>query len=275
MPLGGIWFMSRFMTGSFTEKLSGLDQESKPTQATAAVVQPTTLPDQLASWFTGSSLERASFAFAWRIMGRDRKFKLKTYPQLGFGMVYIVFMSLRGGSLGSSAFTTLFSLYFAGLYGMVAQYQLSASDSFKASWLYGAAPIRQPGEILSGSLKAIVVKLVTPFYLLVAAFLIWRNGTDQFSDIVLGYSSTLVMLLVSALFSDRRMPFSTPVDSVNRSNTGRSFITLIVLGLIGGLHYGLTLIPYGVWGGIVFSMLTVWLLMRQYQRTNWSQIVMA
>ncbi len=275
MPIGGIWFMSRFMTGSFTEKLSGLDQESKPTPATAAVVQPTTLPDQLAGWFTGSSLERASFAFAWRIMGRDRKFKLKTYPQLGFGLVYIVFMSLRGGTFNNSGFATLFSLYFAGLYGMVAQYQLSASDSFKASWLYGAAPIRQPGEILSGSLKAIIVKLVTPFYLLVAAFLIWRNGTDQVSDIVLGYISTLVMLLVSALFSDRRMPFSVPVDSVNRSNTGRSFITLIVLSLIGGLHYGLTLVPYGVWGGIILSLVTVWLLMRQYQRTNWHQIVMA
>ncbi|QJD78085.1 ABC-2 family transporter permease [Spirosoma rhododendri] len=276
MPVGGIWVMSQFMTGSFTEKLSSLDQDSKSAQPIAATVaQPTRLLDQLAGWFTGSLLERAAFAFAWRIMGRDRKFKLKTYPQLGFGFVYIVFMSVRGGGFNNSEFSTLFSLYFAGLYGMVAQYQLSASDSFKASWLYGAAPIRQPGDILTGALKAIIVKLVTPFYLLVAAYLLGKNGFDKVDDIMLGYANTIVMLLASALLSDRRMPFSVPVDAVNQSNTGRSLLTLVVLTLVGGLHFILTLIPYGVWGGIVLALLVVWLLMRQYQRTNWNQIAMA
>lgn len=276
MPLGGIWVMSRYMTGSFTEKLSGLDQESKPAQSTdTPTTQPTRLPDQLAGWFTGSSLERAAFSFAWRIMGRDRKFKLKTYPQLGFGLVYVVIMSVRSTELSNSSYFNLFALYFAGLYGMVAQYQLSASDSFKASWLYCSAPIRQPGDILTGALKAIIVKLVTPFYLLVAAYLLWRNGFDKISDILLGYVNTIVMLLVSALLSDRRMPFSVPIDSVNRSNTGRGLITLFVLGLVGGLHFALTLLPYGVWGGIGLAGLAVWLLMRQYQRTEWNQIVMA
>jgi hypothetical protein len=275
MPSIGIWVMSRYMTGSFTEKLSGLDQENRSTQPIPiTTTQPTKLPDQLAGWLTNSSLERATFAFAWHIMGRDRKFKLKTYPQLGFGLVYVVIMSVRSSELSNSSYFNLFALYFAGLYGMVAQYQLSASDSFKASWLYGAAPIRQPGDILTGALKAIIVKLVTPFYVLIAAYLLWRNGFSNINDILLGYANTIVMLLVAALLSDRRMPFSMPIDAVNQSNTGRGLITLFVVGLVGGLHFALTLFPYGVWVGVVLALLAVWLLIRQYQRTTWDQIVM-
>ena len=278
MPFAGLWFMNRFLTLDFTQKLSNIDQESRPTAATQTerAVRQTDVGwvDRLADWITTTPLERASFAFTWRITGRDRKFKLKTYPQLGFGLAYVVIMSIQGQSLGRSGFFYLFALYFAGIYVMVAQYQLSISDNYKASWLYGSAPIRQPGDVLSGSLKAIIVKLMTPFYILLACYILFRYGLDKTPDVVLAFFNSLIMLISAALLSTRHMPFSVAPDVLKQNNTARGMLVGLVLGVVGFTHYGLTLIPYGVLCAIPISALVGWYLLQQYRQTGWGKIEM-
>ena len=274
-PFAGLWFMNRFLTAGFTQKLGGLDQESRP--ATDVSVSKTLSAglnwvERLAGWLTTNSLERAAFAFTWRITGRDRKFKLKTYPQMGYGLAYVFLVSFQGRSMGNSSFSYLFALYFAGLYVMVAQYQLSVSDNYRASWVYGSAPIRTPGDVLAGSLKALIVKLLTPFYLLLSLYILYRYGTDKLGDVLLAYSNSLVMLLSATLLSTRHMPFSIEQDALKQNNTARGLQVSVVLGVVGFAHYGLTYLPYGVWIAIPFSAAIVWFLFRQYKKTGWEQI---
>ncbi|QHV98508.1 ABC-2 family transporter permease [Spirosoma endbachense] len=277
-PILGLWFMNRFLTTNFTQKLGSMDQESQPVPLATSTqtVQSGRVAwvDKLSAWFTDNALERAAFAFTWRITGRDRKFKLKTYPQLGFGLAYVIVMSLQGSSFGSSGFFYLFALYFAGLYVMVAQYQLSVSDNYRASWIYGSAPIQTPGDVLSGSLKALIIKLLLPFYSLLASYILYRYGIDKISDVLLAFSNSLVMLISAALLSSRYMPFSTAQDALKQSNTARGLLTSLVLGLVGFSHYGLTYIPYGTWIALPLSVLTFWILLRYYKQTDWSQIMM-
>ncbi len=166
MPVLGLWTMNRFLTGNFIRQLSSLDQETQPElRRPASDGTPLTGQssgggiDRLAGWLTRNPLERAAFGFAWRVTGRDRKFKLKTYPQLGFALAYTVGMSFQ--KMGGMFY--LFALYFAGIYVMVAQLQLSVSDNYRASWVYGSAPIRQPGDVLVGSLKALIIKFCCHF----------------------------------------------------------------------------------------------------------------
>ncbi|GAB4021919.1 hypothetical protein [Spirosoma koreense] len=278
-PIAGLWFMNRFLTTDFTQKLSGIDQEVRP-EATVLPSTRVSEPDRLGwverlgGWFTSNSLERAAFAFTWRITGRDRKFKLKTYPQLGFGLAYVLVMSIQRNPFGSSDFFYLFALYFAGLYVLVAQYQLSVSDNYRASWIYGSAPIPKPGDILAGSLKALIIKLLTPFYLLLSIYILYRYGADKISDVLLAFSNSLVMLLSAALLATRYMPFSIMQDALRQNNTARGLLVSVVLGIVGFSHYGLTLIPYGVWAAIPVSVATVWVLLRQYKKTGWEQIEM-
>lgn len=278
MPFTGLWFMNRFLTTDFTQKLSGIDQENRPLQATdsaqAVRSNRSSLVERLSDWFTTNPLERAAFAFTWRVTNRDRKFKLKTYPQLGFGLAYVAVMSFQGQSLGSSSYFYLFALYFASLYVMVAQYQLSVSDSYRAAWVYGSAPIREPGDVLSGALKALIVKLLTPFYVLLAAYILFRYGTDKIADVLLAYLNSLVMLISSALLSTRYMPFSVAQDALKQNNTARGLLISLILGLVGFSHFGLTYVPYGVWVTIPLSAGLFWYLFAQYRRTGWGKIEM-
>lgn len=278
-PFAGLWFMNRFLTTDFTQKLSGIDLESRPVVAADSTQRSTvTSPgwlETLSDWLTTNPLERAAFAFTWRITGRDRKFKLKTYPQLGFGIAYVVMMSFQSRSLGSSGFFYLFALYFAGLYVMVAQYQLSVSDGYRAAWVYGSAPIQYPGDLLSGSMKAIIVKLLAPFYLILASFILFRYGTDKLSDVVLAFSNSLVMLISAALLSTRYLPFSVAPDAIKQNNTARGLLVSVMLGVVGFSHYGLTYLPYGTWIALPASMLLFAYLFRQYRQTDWGKIEMA
>lgn len=277
-PFAGLWFMNRFLTADFTQKLSGIDQENRAQPLMQAELKPARAlawMDRLSNWVTTSSLERTAFAFTWRVTGRDRKFKLKTYPQLGFGLAYVVIMSFRGQVFGAASYFYLFALYFAGLYVMVAQYQLSVSDNYRASWIYGSAPIQEPGEVLSGSLKALIVKLLTPFYILLASYILYRYGTDKIDDVLLAFANSLIMLTSAALLSTRHLPFSIAPDALKQNNTARGLLVSLVLGIVGFSHYGLTYIPYGVWVGTPLAIAVFWFLLRQYRRTSWEQIEMA
>ncbi|MFD2572325.1 hypothetical protein ACFSUS_16915 [Spirosoma soli] len=277
-PFAGLWFMNRFLTTNFTQTLSGIDQENRtePSTTSAQSAAPTNsvFLERLSTWFTTSPLERAAFGFTWRITGRDRKFKLKTYPQLGFGLAYVVVMSLQSRRSDASGFFYLFALYFAGIYVMVAQYQLSVSDNYRAAWIYGSAPIRDPGDVLSGSLKALIIKLLTPFYVVLAGYILYRYGVDKLSDVLLAYSNSLIMLMGAALLSTRYMPFSVAQDALKQNNTARGIAISLVLGVVGFSHYGLTFLPYGVWIAIPLSIGLFWYLFRQYRRTSWAQIEM-
>lgn len=275
IPFAGIWFMNRVLGPVFNAKLAGLEQDSKPSvEEETAIESASSFMQRLARLLTNNPLERAAFGFTWRVTARDRKFKLKTYPQLGFGLAYIIFMSMSDGSFNRSGGFYLFALYYTGLFVMTAQYQLSASDDHKAAWVYGSTPISQPGEILSGSMKALIVKLMLPFYTLVAAYITYRYGIGKFGDVVLAFSNSLTMCMCSALLTERRFPFSIPQDVIKRSNTARGLVILLLLGIIGGLHYGLTLVPYGVWIAVPFSIGTFWYLFSRYRQTGWDRIAL-
>ncbi|WP_020598519.1 hypothetical protein [Spirosoma panaciterrae] len=276
-PFAGLWFMNRFLTTDFTQKISSIDQDGRttPSTLTSASAHRQNWVEQVADWFTGNSLERAAFAFTWRITSRDRKFKLKTYPQLGFGLAYVIAISFQGGGLGSGNFFYLFALYFGGIYVMVAQYQLRVSDNYRASWIYGSAPIQEPGSILSGSLKAIIIKLLVPFYALLSSYVLFRYGFDKISDVLLAFSNSLVMLLSAALLSTRTMPFSVEQDAMKQNNTARGLLISLVLAVVGFSHYGLTRIPFGVWVALPLSIALCWYLLQQYKKTAWESIEMA
>ncbi|CCG98552.1 hypothetical protein FAES_0541 [Fibrella aestuarina BUZ 2] len=279
VPFAGLWLMSRVLGPLFGNRMATLDlAERQPTapQPTATNVPGSlakpSLADRLAGWLTTSPLERATFTMIWHLTSRDRKFKLKTYPSLAFGIVYVVMMSSRQSGMASFSQSHLFILYLSSLYMLGAIMQITVSDSYKAAWIYATTPISRPGELLAGGLKAVIVKLMLPYFALLAAYVFYRKGIDVLPDVLLALTGSLVMLLISVTMGERSLPFSMTQDAVQQNMTTRSLISMLVVGLVGVAHWGLSYIPYGVWAAIPIMLLIAWLLFRSYRRTDWGGI---
>ena len=281
MPFAGLWLMARVLAPAFNRKLGGLDAEANaPEQAvlTGSLVPPSTsLADRMGTWLTTNSLERAAFSFVWHISDRDRQFKLRAYPQLGYGLAFVLFTTLRqtgylGGAEGGPV-NHLLILYMGVLFMIAAMGLTAISDQFKAAWVYASAPITRPGEMLAGRFKAITVKLMLPYFALLAAYVFYLKGPGVTLDVVLAFVNSLAMLLMIELFQKRHLPFSTSQDALKKSATARSFLILPVIGLIGVIHWGLRqYIPYGTIVALPVMVGFVWLLFRAFRQTTWAEI---
>ncbi|MEZ0608738.1 hypothetical protein ACAW74_09490 [Fibrella sp. WM1] len=279
VPFLGLWVMSRVLGPIFGNRMATLDLATNSAAAPQTVVANVSgslakpsLADRLAGWLTTSALERATFTMIWHLTSRDRKFKLKTYPSLAFGIVYIVMMSSRRSGMASFSQSHLFILYLSSLYMLGAIMQITISDNYKAAWIYAATPITRPGELLSGGLKAVIVKLMLPYFALLSAYVFYRKGIDVLPDVLLALTGSLVMLLISVTMGERSLPFSMTQDAVQQNITTRSLLSMLVIGLVGAAHWGLSYIPYGVWAAIPVMLLIAWLLFRSYRQTDWSGI---
>ena len=280
VPFVGLYLMNRVLAPVFSRKLAGLDQAEKAERpvpaaaADAALVAPVSLANRVANWLTTSSLERAGFLFVWLSTGRDRKFKLRTYPGLGFGLAYAVIMTLNSSKPGAghNGGFYLFILYFGSIYLLTALMQLSVSDNYKAAWIYESAPMQQPGQILGGGLKALVVKLMIPYFCLLAAYVLYLKGPVILPDVLLAFVNSLVMLLITAVMGKRHLPFSVAQDVIKNSSTARTFVSMFIAGMVGVAHWGLTYVPYGQWLMLPVMLVVVVLLYRSYSRTTWGEI---
>ncbi|MBO0950016.1 hypothetical protein [Fibrella forsythiae] len=280
VPFAGLYLMTRVLAPIFSSKLATLDQEEKaepvarPISTSQPVAPSLPLAEKLASWLTSSPLEHAGFTFVWFITGRDRKFKLRTYPGLGFGLAYAVVMGLNHqssmGRQGSSFF--LFILYFGGIYIMTALMQIAISDNYKAAWIYESSPMSQPGLLLAGGIKALVIKLMLPYFCLLAGYVLYVQGTSAIPDVLLACVNSLIMLLITAVMSKRHLPFSMAQDVVRNSTTSRSLLSMFIIGLIGVAHWGLTYIPYGRWVALPVMIGVAVVLFRTYQQTQWHEV---
>ena len=279
VPFAGLYVMTRVLGPAFSTKLAGLDQEEtvRPVNPPADARQPRTaslsLAERMANWLTSNSLEHAGFTFVWFITGRDRKFKLRTYPGLGFGLAYAVVMSLnKTSSMGQGSGFYLFILYFGGIYLISAFLQIAVSDNFKAAWIYESSPVSQPGPLLAGGLKALIVKLMIPYYCLLAAYVLYLKGIAVLPDVLLAFVNSLVMLLITAVMSKRHLPFSMAQDVVRNSTTSRSFLSMFIVSLIGAAHWGLSYIPYGTWFALPVMVGVALILFRSYRQTRWNEV---
>lgn len=281
MPFAGLWLMARVLAPAFNRKLGGLDAEANAPEQTvlaASTTPPTqSLANRLGAWLTTNSLERAAFSFVWHISDRDRQFKLRAYPQLGYGLAFVLFTTLRqtgylGGAKGGPV-NHLLILYMGVLFMMAAMGLTGVSDQFKAAWIYASAPITRPGEMLAGRFKAVVVKLMLPYFALLTAYVFYLKGPGVALDVVLAFVNSLAMLLIIEFFQKRYLPFSTSQDALKKSTTTRSFLILPVIGLIGVIHWGLSsYIPYGTVVALPVMAGFVWLLFRAFRQTSWGEI---
>lgn len=287
VSLGSIWLVIRFLAPSFNQKLamlSGGDTRVVAGSAIASGVRGVGYADRLANWFTFSSVERAGFLFTWKWALRNRGFRMRVYPAIGYIVVWFVISIYRNvfqlGDSGSGSSSIMLSA--AGLLGLIylscfifisAIQQISQADEYKASWIFYSSPVSLPGAVLLGTLKALLAQFFLPLAVLLLVLGISRQGLPAVPNLLLGFSNQVLISGLLLLMNYKKLPASLPANKADATgNFLRGMLMLLFNGGFGLVHYFIYSFTVVVWISVVLSGLSVWLVYRRIARVSWSEL---
>jgi hypothetical protein len=281
IPVVSIFIVIRFLAPGFNRAIGRLGTaDSSQAVPGQKLKESRSLPAFFSKLFAFNPIERATFKLTWRISGRDRKFKLKTYPTFGYMMIIIFVLTVfnKGEILQAINSMPLTKKYIIFLYAgciliPVSILQQRLSDNYEASWIYYGMPCPRPGLILRGSLKALIVKfgfsLFFPLALIV--LLIW--GFHVLDDILLAFLSMIFSSIVVAFTVRRDLPFSRKYGVGKEAEKGvAGFAMMLVPITLGLVHFGLTYVPYALLIAIPVMALIITAAFKLYGGITWGTI---
>ncbi|TDW99207.1 hypothetical protein [Dinghuibacter silviterrae] len=285
IPPLSIWAVVRFLGPSFDRKLSGLGAGT-PAVVTKKRRGRGTFYRSISAWVTKGNAESTGFEISWLLTGRSRDFKLKVYPSFAYVLVYFFYYGLQGrgqSSLGETwrhlpeTKTYILLIYMSSLAMITAITNLVYSDKYKASWVYYVSPLRVPGEVLVGSVKAMLVKYFIPFYLAVAVFALYIWGIRILPDLALGLANVIWFGLLMGYVRLKKLPFSASMSI--QAGTGRFMKGLMIVLIptaVGFGHYFIRLflpaLSWVIWLIFVLAAILVWLLYSRYREVSWAEL---
>lgn len=285
MPMLGVYVVVRFFAPTFNQKLAQISGSSGEAAVANKVTSGRpTYSQWMANLFTQKGIEQASFLFSWRMMLRNRDFKLKVYPAIGYMLVIFAVSFLRNNSLSDltegldlssrkSNITIMMLLYITGLVSITSLGQMNFSEHYKAAWMFRVTPVATPGPILSGAVKASIIQFQLPAFMLVAVLLTIINGPMALLHVGVAFCNLSLMAVALVMFSNDYLPWSAPINKNNQSSSVlKVFALLFALGMLGLLHS--LAFPYW-WGCVALGVLTgtaAWLSFRDLQKTGWNRV---
>jgi hypothetical protein len=243
VPLFSIWLYIRLIP-TFErnlQKLLGISKSKKEKKSS--------LKDYLLTFICRSTEERAFYRFASLMMKQEREFKLKVYPSLGFSFVIpfiFIFNMIRAEDVDYSVSMSYFNIYFSMLIIPSAVIMLGHSAKFKAAWIYKVFPIKEYTDLQKGSLKAFLIKLYLPLYIVLSIVFCFIYGPRIIPDLLTVLVASCLYTIICYVGSGSKIPFTKPYDEIGDGQSWQSLILFIPLGILAGLHYYIaTHISYG------------------------------
>jgi ABC-2 type transport system permease protein len=285
IPFLSLALVIKYLAPSFNNKLA-LISSSGETAAPAPAgdvkkVAGKSYAHTLSRWTTSFGPERMGFLITWKITSRSRDFKMKVYPGIGYLLVYAVIMLMSNkhitlAEIGDNKLgkTMLISaLYSTSLILITALGQAAYSDKYKASWIYYTSPLRQPGAIISGSTKAIILKFYIPIVLIITAAAVAIIGVQVLPNIILGLFNQFLIATLIVYAGNKIFPFSTQQNTNVKAGTFmRTLFVMMMTALIGIGHYFIYNILPAVILCAVLSVAGTWLMMSSIKQASWESI---
>lgn len=279
MPFVVVYLVNNVFASVFNEKIAGMDVAKKQ-EHLSNTPNRKGFAEKLAKIFTGTPAERGAFEFVWKITARDRKFKLRVYPLLGYMLIYPLFFfgSSKGGlteriaSMRASESASLIVIYFCFTIFLSIKNQISQSEDFKAAWIFTLAPITQPGEVLSGAFRSVLVKFMLPTFLFLGVIISFIWGVHLLDDLVFGALTIINLNLLNALGGTNKLPFSTEVTNKGGGTFARNLLFFIISGVVALVHYFLMQVPYVIIGFGILQIGLAWFLLKEYRKLGWEKI---
>jgi hypothetical protein len=224
------------------------------------------------------------FLFTWKMIGRSRDYKMKTFPSIGYLMVYffvILFRNkdllsiekLRDSSNLGTKILLLTIIYMLGFTILQAMSNLKQSDKYKAAWIYFITPIQEPGNIISGAVKATIAIFFLPLAIALIILSVAFIGWNIIPNLLLGISNQLLICFFVAYISMREFPFArTATNKVKGTGFIRGLFSLIFPVTLGILHYFIyNFIPVVLLLALL-SLIGTWLIAGSIKRRDWNSV---
>ncbi len=258
--LGGGMLMVRFLSGGFANILMQSSESSAVHKKEG--VKNTKRASGLYRLFCVSEYEKTGWKLVMSITSRDRKFKQAVYPMYGF-MLVMAFAMLRPNlndltgwfqQLRESDRYLMF--LFFGFFTTTSITQMQFTDTPEAVWVYRALPITLPGHILSGAVKAMLIKFLVPMYsvLILSVLFIW--GIHILPLMILGAVLIITSTLITLNIQNTSLPFTQAREMQQKgTNFLKAILGIIIMGVLVGIVYLASFLP--IWCICLFIILVL------------------
>jgi hypothetical protein len=281
MPVLTFWVLNKFLAPYFSRKLAVLNNDAvEVSKARDSKVQKRSISQKLSALVCKKGFERSAFEMTWKITGRDKQFRLQFYPSLGYILIFVfVFVFRSNQSINESwenlpASSNFLVLIYVPLFTISTGILVMAfNENFQASWIFYSTPVNKPGELLTGSLKALLVKYFLPAYLIMfaLAFYIWHWAIID--DFFFGLCNNILCFFIIASLTPHYLPFSRQPST--QQQTGKVVVALIQMLMIGaliGIHYILLKFPLVFYAAIPLLIACFIAMLKNLQGLPWRRI---
>ncbi len=282
LPVFTFWVMIKFLAPSFAKKMAAMGNAGTQEEIVinAAGEQKKGLSEKLAPIVCINKTEQAGFEMAWKMTARDKGFKIQFYPSLAYMLVFIFIVIFKRGENFAHTWATLSSsesflwcVYLPMFTISAAVSLLAFNENFAASWVYISRPLKQPGSLISGALKMLLVKFFAPIILILFAFSYYVWGYKIIDDFVLGIFNNILVFLIISHVGKSYLPFSMQPNVNQQSGKFvRVFVQMAIIGSLVGLHYLALKVWWLVAVLIPFSAVGCYFLFRTVQNYSWQKI---
>ncbi|GET32873.1 hypothetical protein PbJCM13498_17360 [Prolixibacter bellariivorans] len=277
MPLAAAIITSKYLTPLFNQKLADLEQGDKSSPVRRTRKTGGKWSRTAAKVFTRKAEERASFTVMWKMIGRERQFKLMLLPSIGYILVLLPLM-FQGKGINDVVSGKLYIalLYFPILISATLANAVLVGEQKMSGWIFRSSPMDSPAELFKGIIKAGFVRFLIPVYIILAAVVIFFWGPSKIGDIVVALLANYLMSIILFYYQTPRFPFTLEKSAVQGGSNGiRMMASMFLVLLIALLHYGL--ISYNVRASLLlipFYVALIWYVDFKwvYSRITWKEI---
>jgi ABC-2 type transport system permease protein len=282
VPLFCFWLMIKFLAPSFAKRLASLGNtnDAAPDKNAKVYYTKKSYGDKLSALVSINKTEEAGFDLTWKMTARDRSFKMQFYPSLAYLLVFAFVFVFKSGKDIFMIWRTLADTKSFLWFVYLPMFSISSAigliafnENFTASWVYLSSPLHQPGSLISGALKSLLVKFFMPVFLVLFAFCCYIWGFQIIDDFIFGLFNNILIFLLMAHFGNAYLPFSMQPNA--KQQTGKlvkMILQLIIIALLVGLHYLALKFVWAVPALIPVSAAAVYFMLRVVQNYSWQKI---
>ncbi|MFZ3579917.1 hypothetical protein [Virgibacillus sp. DJP39] len=129
-----------------------------------------------------------------------------------------------------------------------AVHMLKYSESYKGSWVFRAAPVSNLASFNRSAVKAFIVKLYLPIFIVLCAAFTWIFSIRIVPDLFVVFLSGFLQTIISyKLLNDGVYPYTQSVEFSQDMNTGLNILLSLLAGLFALGHYFFLTISNGIY----------------------------